>query len=69
MMNMQEIRVLAKNLGVKTSRLSKVNLVKTIQQAEGNFDCFSTAVDAFCDRDDCLWRSDCFDSAVKSRKH
>lgn len=64
-MNMLEIRSLAKNLGIKTSRLGKVQLVKTIQQAEGNFDCFSSAVDAICDRGDCLWRSDCFYAATK----
>ena len=67
-MNMQDTRRLAKNFGIKTARLSKIKLVKTIQQAEGNFDCFSTAVDALCDRGDCLWRTDCFDAAVKSRE-
>ena len=66
---MQEIRNLAKNFGIKTSRLSKTNLVKTIQLAEGNFDCFSTASEACCDQINCLWRTDCFDSAGKSRKH
>jgi hypothetical protein len=68
MMNMQEIRSLAKNFGIKTLRLSKIKLVRNIQQAEGNFDCFSTAVDAVCNRGDCLWRTDCFDAAVKTRK-
>lgn len=66
---MQEIRSLAKDFDIKTSRLGKVNLVKAIQQAEGNFDCFSTAREAFCDQVECLWRSDCFASAAKTVNH
>ena len=64
-MQMQEIRNVAKSLGIKTSRLSKVELVRQIQIAEGNFECFATAVDGYCDREDCSWRDDCFASAKK----
>ncbi len=64
-MQMQEIRNMAKLLGVKTSRLSKVDLVRQIQIAEGNFECFATAQDGVCDRQDCLWRDDCFTSVKK----
>ncbi len=64
-MQMQEIRNIAKLLGLKTSRMSKVDLVRQIQMAEGNFECFATAVDGYCDRTDCSWRDDCFTSAKK----
>lgn len=64
-MQMQEIRNMAKLLGLKTSRLSKVDLVRQIQIAEGNFECFATAIDGDCDRDDCSWRDDCFTAAKK----
>ena len=64
-MNMQEIRKLARRYGVKSSRLSKIKLVQTIQHTEGNFDCFATAKDGYCDQVCCLWRSDCFESAKK----
>jgi len=64
-MNMQEIRVLAKNFGIKSSRMSKVSLVKTIQLAEGNFSCFSSAINGECDQQKCLWRDDCFAAARK----
>ena len=42
-MNMQEIRERAKYFGIKTARMSKVNLVKAIQLSEGNFSCFASA--------------------------
>lgn len=64
-MNMQEIRDLAKEFGIKTSRVSKVDLIKTIQLSEGNFSCFSSAVDGICDQLDCVWQKDCFATAKK----
>ena len=67
-MNMQEIRDIARCYGVKSGRLSKVRLIHAIQQVEGNFDCFATAGDGYCDRDDCLWRADCFEAAKKLKQ-
>ena len=67
-MQIQQIRNRAKEMGLKTSRLSKVDLVRQIQSAEGNFDCFATAMDGICDRKDCVWRDDCF-TAVKKLKN
>lgn len=64
-MNMQEIRGLAKDFGIKTSNLNKVNLIKTIQITEGNFDCFASAIDGQCDQQKCVWRDDCFAAAKK----
>ena len=67
-MNMQEIRSLAKRYGVKSSRLSKVKLVQAIQHTEGNFDCFATATDQYCDQLNCMWRADCFELAKKLKQ-
>ena len=64
-MNMQEIRGIAKGLGLKTSRTTKVNLVRSIQLTEGNFDCFGTAREGVCDQSGCLWRKDCLGPAGK----
>jgi hypothetical protein len=64
-MQMQEIRNIAKEIGLKTSRLSKVDLVRQIQTAEGNFSCFATAIDGDCDQTGCIWREDCFAAAKK----
>ena len=64
-MQMQEIRTIAKNYGIKTSRANKVELVRSIQVAEGNFNCFATATDGICDQLACIWRNDCFEAAKK----
>lgn len=65
-MNMQEIRVLAKDLGIKYSRMKKAELIKTIQLTEGNFGCFSTAITGECDQTGCLWREDCLSVSAKN---
>ena len=57
-MRMQEIRALAKSLGINSFGKSKVELIKEIQRKEGNFDCFGSATD-YCDQDACLFRSAC----------
>lgn len=62
---MQEIRGLAKNLGIKTSRMSKAGLIQQIQLNEGNFNCFASAVNGECDQLQCAWRNDCFAAAKK----
>jgi hypothetical protein len=64
-MNMQDIRERAKGVGIKPSRMTKVELVKAIQLSEGNFSCFATAVDNECDQLNCIWRDDCFAAAKK----
>lgn len=66
-MNMQQVREVAKNFGIKTSRMSKEKLIQSIQLSEGNFSCFSTAVNAECDQTACIWRDDCFATATKKR--
>lgn len=64
-MNMQEIRVIAKDHGIKTSRMTKLQLVQEIQRSEGNFPCFATPIDGECDQLNCIWRKDCFSLAAK----
>jgi hypothetical protein len=62
-MKMNEIRSLAKSLGIKSFGKSKVDLIKEIQSKQGNFDCFATATD-YCDQLECLFREACL-----SEKH
>lgn len=64
-MNMQEIREMAKVFAIKTSRMSKVKLIKAIQTSEGNFDCYASAATGECDQLNCFWREACFDAAKK----
>ncbi len=58
-MKMQLVRSKAREIGIRPGKLNKLNLIRRIQQTEGNFDCFGTAVDGYCDQADCLWREDC----------
>ena len=64
-MKMQEIRDLAKGLGIKTSRMSMLQMVQSIQLSEGNFNCFASAIDGVCDQAGCMWRENCFAAARK----
>ncbi len=64
-MHINIIRAKAKALGLKTGRISKIELVRNIQRAEGNFACFATAVDGICDQQDCMWCEECFAFAKK----
>jgi hypothetical protein len=58
-MRLSEIEKKARSLGIKdTWNYSKKKLIKKIQKAEGNFDCFGTVIN-FCDQNACLWRIDC----------
>lgn len=58
-MNMQQVRAIAREQGVKTGKLSKADLIRSIQLHEGNFDCFGRAPEGTCNQLNCLWRSDC----------
>ena len=58
-MTKRKILELAARKGLRgVSRLRKAELIRAIQQHEGNYPCFGTA-EGFCDRRDCLWREDC----------
>lgn len=58
-MTLQEIKTIAKGKGVNPARMGKDELIKAIQRAEGNNDCFGTAPSVECNQHDCLWRKDC----------
>ena len=64
-MNLQELRVLAQNHGLKPGKIKKRELIRAIQRQEGNFDCYATAYDGVCDQYGCLWRRDCFQEAKR----
>ncbi|HFC46559.1 MAG TPA: hypothetical protein ENJ63_01610 [Dissulfuribacter thermophilus] len=57
-MKVTQIREKAKALKVKNySRMRKDDLIRAVQIAEGNTDCFKRIQD--CGQQDCLWREDC----------
>jgi hypothetical protein len=58
-MKMEEVRAKANALGLKkTFGLTKAELIRRVQKAEGNFDCYGTAKD-YCDQLQCSFREDC----------
>lgn len=66
-MRMDEIRAIAKAMGLRTARMNKTTVIREIQKAEGNFDCFATPVDGQCDQMLCRWRQDCLKSAETTK--
>jgi len=59
-MKLQEIKTIAKNKGVNPANMKKNDLVRAIQKAEGNSDCFGSSKAKECGEIKCLWREDCF---------
>ncbi len=58
-MNMVELKVIARAHGIKVGTMRKAELIKAIQRAEGNEDCYATGKSHVCCQHDCLWRDDC----------
>lgn len=57
-MKMKEVRALAKEHNIDSFGKTKADLIREIQQKEGNYDCFGTAPD-YCDQTECRFRSLC----------
>jgi len=57
-MTLSEIRKRAAKLNVKPDTMSKTELIRAIQSAEGNPACFRTGR-THCDQTDCCWLADC----------
>jgi len=58
-MNIKKIKEIAKKKGLNSGKMKKDELIRSIQKAEGNFDCFGTALSGECSQMDCIWREDC----------
>ena len=57
-MKVTQIREIARELKIKNySRMRKDDLIRAIQVAEGNTDCFKRIPG--CGEKGCLWREDC----------
>lgn len=64
-MNKHALQKLAKQHQVFDASLDKAEMIRRIQLAEGNFDCYARAGEGHCDQGECLWRKDCLlDSAA-----
>lgn len=62
-MKLQEVKAIAGSMGIKAGNIKKDELIRVIQRAEGNFDCFGTATCGYCDQAGCCWREDCLKTA------
>jgi len=62
----KELLKMAKKLNIADTGLSKVELIRKVQQSEGNFDCYAKASEGVCDQSECLWREDCLQVSVES---
>ena len=58
-MKLKDVKVMAKSKGINAEKLEMPELIRAIQQAEGNSACFGTATSGSCDQSRCLWRVDC----------
>jgi len=62
-MKLKQVSAIAKTQSIHPGKLSKTELVKTIQKSEGNFDCYATAYGGACDQAGCSWREDCYEAS------
>jgi len=58
-MKMAEVRTKAKAMGINAVGKTKETVIRAIQTAEGNQDCFKRGKRATCGQNKCAWRSDC----------
>ena len=58
-MKMAEIIAVAKQKGVISFGKKKQDLIREIQRAEKNRDCFNRGESTKCGQKGCTWRTDC----------
>ena len=58
-MKIDAIKAIAQQLNIKAGKIKKAELIRAIQQAEGNDACFGTGKADVCRQHACLWREDC----------
>lgn len=58
-MKITEIKEIAKQHNLKPGKSTKKELVRSIQEAEGNQQCFNSNLSEQCGQHSCAWREDC----------
>ena len=58
-MKITEIKEIARQHNIKVGKANKSELVRSIQEAEGNQQCFGSNSSEECGQDSCAWREDC----------
>lgn len=57
-MNISQLKIKAKNLGINPEKMEKTELIHTIQKTEGFTPCFGTT-NGYCPQEACCFRDDC----------
>jgi|GEM_PF-145255 len=58
-MTLEEIRLIAQSHGINVDRMEMPELVRAIQSAEGNEQCFGTDKASSCGQSGCCWQEPC----------
>jgi len=56
---LQDVIVLAENVGIDVVNVIKTALIRAIQRAEGSNECYMSEEVLSCGQVNCLWREDC----------
>lgn len=62
-MNMKNIKEIASNMNIDPGSMNKKDLIRFVQEKEGNTPCFKTNLPS-CDQFDCCCRNDCQPGAI-----
>lgn len=65
-MKIQKIIEIAKKKGVNYDNMSKTEVIRAIQRAEGYSDCFARLNVNDCNQMNCLWRGECSSAFSRS---
>lgn len=65
-MNKRELLKIAKSHHIFDAGLSMTELIRRIQLAEGNFDCFGRASARTCDQSNCAWLDSCIRASASA---
>ncbi|HBC85879.1 MAG TPA: SAP domain-containing protein [Lentisphaeria bacterium] len=62
-LNIVEVKKKARELKLSLDKTAKkVEIIRAIQAAEGNSQCYGTGAAATCGQDKCYWRTDCLEA-------
>ena len=64
-MNFNAIRKMASTMNINTYRMKKIDMIRAIQRAEDNMECYGTERISNCHENICLWRNDCLSANDK----
>lgn len=67
-MDILEIQERAKKMGIELADTGKTELIRAIQRAEGNIDCYATERVRTCGEQECLWRDDCLKAQIEDTR-